>query len=245
MSVKFINTTQNEFLKKKTLNKYMPLEFALEKIVENYIWFANPTKWVDPFEKRFIEGKYLRKGTEIEFPLKGRVFCTCMTETSTSEAHWNIYSRDQIGISFTYKRDELLKVLNKLVGYDVYIGKVKYLISKTIEGKLSDIDELKAFNPININDRELQLQLLLLKRKAFEYENEIRIILIKKDKTKEAGLKIDLNISNDLIDKITIHPSVENYTEMMLKDLFKVKYGFKKVFKSNLYSMKNDITITV
>lgn len=151
MSVKFINITEAEFLNKKMLFKYTSLELALTKLKERYIWFANPTKWNDPFEKRFIEGKYLVNGNEVEFPLKGRVFCTCMTETSTSEAHWNIYSRGQIGISFAYKRLEFLNLLKNLIDYEVYIGKVSYLITKQIESNLSEIDELNLFHPININ----------------------------------------------------------------------------------------------
>lgn len=51
MGVKFVNMTEDEFLSKKILYKYMPLEFALGMIKDKYLWLCNPTIWKDPFEK--------------------------------------------------------------------------------------------------------------------------------------------------------------------------------------------------
>ena len=116
MSVTFLNITKDEFLKKKNLYKYMPLENSLASLEDKYIWFANPTTWNDPFEKRFIEAKYIVGTDEIDYPLKDQIYCTYLTEKSTSEAHWNIYSRSEIGISFTFLRDELLTQLENISG---------------------------------------------------------------------------------------------------------------------------------
>ena len=57
--MKFVNLSQEEFLSKKLLFKYMPLEQALLTLEGKYLWFANPTTWNDPFEKRFIEANSL------------------------------------------------------------------------------------------------------------------------------------------------------------------------------------------
>lgn len=102
MAVKFINITESDFLSKKVLYKYMPLESALATIKEKYMWFANPVVWKDPFEKRFIEAKYKVGAAEKDFPLNGRVFCSCLTQTQTSEAHWNTYLSGHTGIRLTY-----------------------------------------------------------------------------------------------------------------------------------------------
>lgn len=224
----------------------MPLELALATIKEQYLWCANPAEWKDPFERRFIEAKYTIGLKEEGFPLSGRVFCSCFTQTQTSEAHWNTYMNGQIGISFNIKRDKLLKILDNLLDCEVYIGAVSYQRTKDIEKKkLLEIDYLKTVSPFGLSNRELQIKLLLLKRIAFQYENEIRILVVKKNKTKEKGIKIPFGsiVPNGLIDRITIDPSVGTHTEKMLKELFKETYYFDKVYKSQLYTMKSNIKI--
>lgn len=243
MSVTFLNITRAEFLKKKNLYKYMPLENALASLEDKYIWFANPTTWNDPFEKRFIEAKYIVGADEKDYPLKDQIFCTCLTEKATSEAHWNIYSRSEIGISFTFLREELLTHLESISGYDIFIGKVIYKPTKVIEGPIRNA--LALIKPVDIKSDSIMLNLLLLKRIAFEYEDEIRIIITKKNKTKEKGIKIIYTDTKTLISKIVIHPSVKEHTEKLIKESIKSKYGIMTVFKSNLYNSKSDIKITI
>lgn len=243
MAINFVNITESDFLSKKVLHKYMPLESALATINGQYMWFANPVVWKDPFEKRFIEAKYGVK--EESFPLNGRVFCACLTQTQASEAHWNTYLNGQIGISFSIKRERLLEVLNNLSDCEVYVGTVSYLRTSDIKKKLSDISCLQTISSLRLNNRDLQIKLLLLKRIAFQYENEIRILIVKGNKTQEKGIKIPFGkiSSNKLIDRITIDPSVGVQTEKMLKDLFKKTYNFKKVYKSQIYTMLSNTKI--
>ena len=155
----------------------MPLELALATTKDQYIWFANPVVWKDPFEKRFIEAKYKIGAKDEDFPLNGRVFCSGMTQTQASEAHWSTYSNGQIGISLNIKRDKLLEILNNLSDCEVYIGTVSYLRTSDIKKKLSEIDCLQTISPFRLSNRDLQIRLLLLKRIAFQYENEVRILL--------------------------------------------------------------------
>ena len=129
MDIKFLNITKDNFFSTKLLHKYMPLEYALKTLAERKLWFANPVTWKDPFEKRFIEAEYENgKNGSREFPWKNRVFCICMTQTMTSEAYWNTYNRQQIGIEFRIDKrqmyEELLNVRNE---YDIYIGRVEYM----------------------------------------------------------------------------------------------------------------------
>lgn len=245
MSIYFINITKEDFLRKKLLYKYLPLEFALGTIKDRYLWLCNPTIWKDPFEKRFINAKYLVNKNVFEFPLKSQIFCTCFTQTPTSEAHWNNYTNHQIGISLKINRQRLLDVLEEHTDtYDIYIGNVTYLKTAVIRKKLSEIDDIKNINPFNLNNRELILKLLLFKRIAFRYEDEMRVLAVKKFKTKENGIKLSFNMKpSELIDSIIIDPSIGSNNEEMLKELFKSEYGFTHVFKSQLYSMSNDILI--
>lgn len=110
---------------------------------------------------------------------------------------------------------------------------------------MSDIDSLKGITPFSLNNRDLQIRLLLLKRIAFQYENEVRILIVKGVKTQEKGIKIPFGtiMPNELIDRITIDPSVGAHTEKMLKELFKKTYNFTKVYKSQLYTMSPNTKI--
>lgn len=250
MSVIFLNITKEEFLSKKLLLKYLPLEFAIATIKEKQLWLSNPTIWKDPFEKRFITGKYNAgiKKKDLEFPLNGRVFCSCFTETLTSEAHWINYPNGKVGVSFRIRRSVLLDLLKQhSAEYEIYIGRVNYLKTVEIRKKLSDIEKIKDLKPLTITNKEVQIQLMLLKRVSFSYENEIRIFAIKKNKTQEAGIPLTFNgvSAASLIDRITLDPSLGRHTEAMLKELFKKEYRINNVFKSQLYSMQKEAIIEI
>ena len=77
--IQFVNITKEEFLQSKLLYKHLPLENALRTLKDKSLWFANPMTWKDPFERRFLEAKYMLNGEEKNFTWKGKVFCTCMT----------------------------------------------------------------------------------------------------------------------------------------------------------------------
>lgn len=234
----------------------MSLESALTTLNNHTLWFANPIIWKDPFESRFVTAKYLDKGEKIDYQWTDRVFCACFTETVTSEAYWAPYSQRQIGVEFRMNRQELLKVLEGYADlYDIYIGKVEYMLNSQIKGPLKSIP---FGEPVPLpKTKSWWARLLLIKRKAFKYEDEIRIIIVKKEKTQEKGIQIKYDCKNtDIIDSIVLDPSIERYTEDLLKDTFVNKYGFKalinkagnrqsRVVKSQLYAKLAPKTLTI
>ena len=247
--VQFVNITKEEFLRSKLLYKYMPLEDALRSLKENYLWFANPSVWKDPFEKRFLKAKYIKDGKEVDFTWRDRVFCTCLTQTVTSEAYWNTYRHDNIGIEFRIYREKLLEELEEYDdSFKVFIGRAEYLKTSDITKGLRDI----PFDPPIGKDERLNTdffaaRLFLLKRVAFEYEDEIRIIIVKKNQTKESGIKFKYSCKNtELIHQIVLDPNLGKYTAAMLKNFIVKEYGFSpfigkvknisRVFQSQLYA---------
>ena len=257
MDFQFVNITKEEFFKTKLLHKYMPLEYALKTLNEKKLWFANPTSWKDPFEKRFIEAQYKsKKGKLSSFAWKDRVFCICMTQTITSEAYWNTYSYQQIGIELRVNKRQLYHELKKIQNqYDIYIGKVEYM--KTSDIKKQPISSIPFGNPIpKENTPGWNARLLLLKRNAYKYEDEIRIILVKKNKTKEQGIYLEYQCENtDLIETIVLDPALADNTTVLLKEVFENKYGFmpkqnkkgsqRRVLKSQLYAIQKPQTLTI
>lgn len=255
MSVKFFNITKAEFLSKKLLHKYMPLERVLEMLTNQTLWFANPTIWKDPFEKRFIENVYNIGGAQKSFPWKDRVYCMCTTQTATSEAYWNAYSAEEIGVSIKFNRQVLLNELERLAaaGNRIYIGKVQYQKTQVIKGLLSNNPFLNpSGTPItSLGTEEMKVRLLLLKRLAYQYENEIRFFIVRNKTAKQNGTSLKYNIPNtDLIDSISLDPRIGLLTVDLLRKEFEINYGFvpvsrtqKRVQRSLLYAEEKPTTI--
>lgn len=249
MGVKSFILKDDEFIKDgRFVNKFMPLERALNLLNTRSFWFANPETWIDPYEKRFICAKY--DGNK-EFAWKGRVFCTCFTNNATSEASWNAYSKDEPCIQMTFCRKELLKVLDDYSSSNahnqVYFDRVEYMQSKNINRALSKIPFDPPVTPgSSINTMEFKTRLLLLKRKAFSYEEEFRAIIVKPKETKESGITVSIRDINSLICGITIGPKVRDDTFIMLRNLLVNQYGFnnKRVHHSDLYkTLPSDLII--
>ncbi len=233
----FVNITRKEFLSDALLYKYMTLESALITLDTKKLWFANPTTWKDPFEKRFIEAKYLDGKEEKEFKWKNRIFSICMSQTKVSEASWRIYSPDSIGVQLRINRDVLLDELKKMEGdYNIYIGKAEYMKTDEITRNLSAI----PFNPpqrTSVNTDIYAARLFMLKRLAFQYEDEIRIMLVKKDMKNpkySKGIMMPYKCENtDLIQRIVLDPTIGKNTYNLIRDFLIKKYGFTSYKKED------------
>ncbi|MBQ7490042.1 MAG: DUF2971 domain-containing protein [Bacteroidales bacterium] len=240
MQVEFLNTTEEEFLSTKLIHKFLPVESALDMLSKKYFWLADPKVWKDPFEKRFIEASYGGK----PFAWKDRVFCTCLTGTSTSEAFWNTYSKNEFGVQLKIRREILLQVINNYAirnpSYRIIIGRIEYKGTNDIVKSLSAIPFDPPLADTNPNSQYFKARLLLLKRIAYQYENEYRVIVVKDKKTKELGIKMPFGMSNeDLIDSITLDPNLKSNISSLFKSefnrLMNNTSSKTKVFQSQLY----------
>lgn len=237
--IKFVNITKEEFLQAKLLYKHLPLENALRTLQSKSLWFANPATWADPFEKRFLEAKYTKGGKEKTFNWPGRVFCTCMTQTQTSEAYWNAYSRGEIVIELRIVREKLIEELEKqATKYDIFIGKVEYM--KTADIKRTVLKDI-PFNPplkVALNTPEFAARLFLLKRIAFQYERRNSNYYIEKSKTQESGINLEYTCENtDLISRIVLDPRLGDNSSDLLYNCFSGVFGFKP-YKSGKTTVK-------
>lgn len=241
-NVSFVNIEKAEFLSRKLIFKYVDIEHALKLLKTKNLWFANPTIWKDPFEKRFIEAKY----SGMDFPWKDKVFCTCFTNVFNSEAFWKAYSNNGICAKISFYREGLLEILeqyaNKNQGVKIFVGKAEYMKTHEITCPLGSI----PFNPsiVPSMDDSFLARLLLLKRVAYQFEDEYRVLVVKNKKSKSPkGIDVPFRIDIDkLIERITLDPKLEPYTSSLLKESIKnyMKNGQHiKVFQSSLY--KNNV----
>ena len=247
-NISFVNIEESEFLSNKLLFKYLDLEHALELIKTQKIWVANPTIWTDPFESRFISAKYNGEN----FSWKDKVFCTCFTNASNSEAFWKAYSNNDICVKFSIYRKILLEILDQYANANkdvrVYIGKVEYMMTRNIIRPLNQI----PFDPKIVPSKSgsFYARLLLLKRKAFQFDDEYRIMIVKNRMHKTAnGIYIPFNMDpKDLIERITMDPKL-SFKKDTYKNAIKecLSNGQQiKVFQSNLYKTNGkQVSLTI
>lgn len=221
MSVHFVNTTRDEFLSHKLIFKYMSLENGLCTMKNHQLWFANPTIWSDPFEKRFIEAQYKVGAASRKFTWKDRVYCACFTNVASNEAAWKVYTDKSLGVEFAVNREELINALDAYSAnnphHNIYIGKVEYMQTKNI--RKADVNNI-PFNPTpagGYTTAEFKARLLMLKRMAFSYENEIRIIIVRPDISKVVGIQVPFADSNLMFKSITLDPNMGELTTEVLK----------------------------
>lgn len=237
MPVKYLNIKEADFLKSKRVQKFLPLERALQLLETKKLWFSNPAKWPDPFERRFVDGIY--PGNK-RFTWHGRVYCLCVTPIATSEASWKAYSDKDIAVKLEFDRAEFASVINNITAQpgvmDVFFGQMDYQQTKDIEKPLRKIKFTDGVT-LSITTKLFKARLLLLKRKAFKYECEFRAIVVKKSKSPAEGISIDIPNILSLVKTITIGPTAGDHEYEMIKNHLISKYGFlpNQIMRSNLY----------
>ena len=217
MAVKYLNITEADFLRGKRIQKFLSLERALQLLENRKLWFSNPAKWPDPFERRFVDGEY--DGSK-PFTWHNRVYCMCITPIATSEASWKAYSENDFAVKLEFARQEYVNILNRACSQpgvmDVFFGTMDYQQTKDIEKPLSKI-EFSDGAKLPISSKLFKARLLLLKRKAFRYESEYRAIIVKKGASNVAGISVNIPNILSLVRSITIGPTVGDEEYKMIK----------------------------
>ncbi len=246
MAVKYLNITEADFLRYKRIQKFLSLERALQLLENKKLWFSNPAKWPDPFERRFIDGEY--DGGK-PFTWHNRVYCMCITPIATSEASWKAYSENDFAVKLEFARQEYVNILNRACGQpgvmNVFFGTMDYQQTRDIEKPLSKIKFSDGAKP-KITSQLFKARLLLLKRKAFAYESEYRAIIVKKGTSNAAGIYVDIPNILSLVQSITIGPTVGDEEFKMIKDHLTSKYKFRdnQIMQSRLYKASTRPKIT-
>lgn len=250
--------------KSSLLYKYMNVERAFEFLTSRTYYFVEPTKWNDPYEKRFYTADY----TNVNYhPCK--LFCTCVTENGASEAAWNAYVKHASGIAsrtvrFAFNRKKFLTLLEQKIGNaSLFIGKANYSYTT------AEINNMHLKNPISTTSCSLTkycdffnepccdetfLRLMLIKRKHFSYEKETRLFIVE-NKKNENGFKLDSNSKDvkvikftkselmELISSVSIDPSCTDAEAAIITKVLKSKLKGQKCEKNPLYRCCDSITI--
>jgi len=211
-----------------TSGKWLYRIFSFDRLVKlirtNKWFFAHPSEWDDPYERRHTS------------ELTDRIYAQCWCRNGTSDAMWRIYSPDKLGIRIRVSSKRLQTSLLEAAdsqGFQFRMKAVEYL---------NPIEEL-AYSPPNIAD-DLESKpafysasdYLFRKRLAFVHENETRITIRASSATKrEKGVIISLP-TRDLIESVLVDPRAPDEFVEAYKALLAQESGFNaRVQKSQLY----------
>lgn len=238
--INFINITKKKFLSTR-LYRFSTIYKIKESLIDRMMYISKPEKWNDPYERYFLNAKYIINGGKGYLPIKGRVFSLCFTERYNSEAFWKTYAPKEDGIRLIINTRNLMNKLEKIRNTDIYIGKVEYLNTNSLSNVYKKDEQRLYVDPrrlkIEIEKAIIgkeQLKLLLFKRKAFLFEEEIRIFFIPRTKSSYFSLNINMD---DIVKKFYLDPRLTIKECILLREEFIMHYKINKtkIGRSYLY----------
>lgn len=269
MGVYFLDELNEEEFLKLNLRRVIPFSRFLRQLnTVPSLWFSNPEIWNDPYEARFLQTKYeIANNTEIDCPLKNRVFGCCFTTKSVSyEPDWLLYATNDKSIRIRYSNKQILKYLRQHAeqkSCDIYIGKVSYHSLTDIEKP----DLLDVTPKTEILSQKNLVRLLFLKRSAYKFEEELRILIVYKvPQNNTEGISIDFSIEdrNALFRDLMLGPTFSleeqklwkmvltellnnpiTYNEFLTNPVFINKEPSKKIKWTVLYHLQDKFKQTI
>lgn len=236
----------------KFLYKYMDLQFAINLLKDEELYFSAPTNWKDPYEQKVINGCFHIDSSKhsIKYPLKDRIFACCFTELYSCEAQWKMYKsskKNEPTVEIQFNKEKLLKAI-ELTDRVAFIGKVKYYntgdfseaVANCFRSKAA-IKSLTKKDPRSTDDIKCILKPMFIKRRGFEYEQEWRIIITDEDVYCNDSFstypKVDIPGLVDCVERIIIAP-VTDKNDSAVDDIKKTLSKYidpKKISVSSLY----------
>ncbi len=164
---------------KDTYDKYTPLS----RLNPDELVFVSPKMWSDPYETRFYDVDYSKRGL-----FAPELFCMCLTskQATNEDAMWRMYAVK--GEEMVKARVNIQRILDGLdkeaqaKKFKVYIGNVEYISATELRSITLKSEAGKHFfrdssGALNMSLCQF-LSLMSLKRVAFSYENEVRIFIV-------------------------------------------------------------------
>ncbi|HGM5919470.1 TPA: DUF2971 domain-containing protein [Stenotrophomonas maltophilia] len=213
--------------KKSSGSIYRIMDFArvVELFSANELYFASPSEWDDPYEKRSI-------------PLNGGgVFAQCWCQLAASDAMWRIYSQHGMGVrisTFPTKLEEQVTAEIMKDGLKWRGGPVAYLPQSKLDEKCRAL----AGRLRQDSKAKHAVEMLYMKREAFQHESEWRATVyhpVKKGGRGGNGIKVRVD-AHSLVNRILLDPRAPDALVDAFRFYFEKKLKFKgKVGRSVLY----------
>ena len=228
----------------RKIYRIIPQERFFELFEEKKNTLLRPTKWQDPFENVFLKSPVkLSSGETASFAFHKDVYGQCWTLERSSDAMWQIYSKNGDAIRVRTTIGKLIRSLRAAHGgmadASCFVGRVRY----------EAVKELKEFGKnmfVWHSGAEAIAQSLLIKRTAYKHEDEVRLIYIAPGDTADADwiYKYDLD-PLDVFDQAMVDGRVEVDKFAKLKEEIARRTGLSKrrIHRSVLYDQPNGFVV--
>jgi len=230
---------------RKTVFRIIRYEHLVQLFKEKKYALVSPLKWEDPFEKLWSQLVFKEK-VQHDAMVK-RVYGSCLTYKSRSDALWNIYSRNWLGIRICLDLDELqtqMEGSSELSFGRTWFGEVNYLRDLDLKRKAESL--VKTVNLPGIDHTEILANVWLNKRTGYSHEDEMRVFFVSpENKTEESNDIFKFSIDpHKLIKSIHIDPRAPTELFETLKRDIKSSLGYQGSVKHSALlrlppSMKN------
>jgi hypothetical protein len=193
---------------RQTLYRILRFEHLVRLFQDRQYTLLSPFSWEDPFEK--LWSRLVFKDQPAHSELESRVFGSCLTFQARSDAMWNIYSRNWLGVRVTINMNELqrqVEVAPELSDGRMWFGEVSYLRDKDLESRALRL--IEAVAKPDADQMEAVATAWLNKRIAFKHEDEMRMLFVLPDKLPKLASPKAFKFSVDphaLIKSIHIDP---------------------------------------
>jgi hypothetical protein len=221
--------------------------FVEHSLIPGKLSMSKPKFWPDPYDAllykcpaKMIDAPYVSMEGLLD-----KVFAMCWTKTPESELLWNAYG-DIKSIRLKSTPRKILRYLydfNKDGFYNSFFAaRVEYLNRKQY------IEEVKNrhFSTYGMGGRlhDILISSLFIKTDEHRDENEIRFVFYDADdentESRYYFFKVDIN---DVVDEITLNPSLKECDTAVLAQELKVKGFLNPVKQSNLNSFPKDLIL--
>lgn len=231
----------------KYIYRIIPYDRLLELFETQKNTLVKPELWEDTFENFVLKSKLRTKDNKvIQYNVHDKLYGQCWTLEKSSDAMWQIHSKDKSSIRIRTTIGDLFNSLNEAsieTPKCLYsIGKVEYIKEDELVNKAKGTFE----NNGNVRFGNL-FRSLLIKREAFRHENEIRLMF--------------LNWSEDVFGKKIYRYSIEPHNlisqmvidpRLLINEVKKIEFKIRKltgyegeIKRSLLYRIPEDLVFNI
>jgi len=189
----------DEDAKKITIHRIIGIERFLQLLHEQQLTLISPEMWQDPYEKALKKHTDSRCGNQAF-----NTYGLCWSTESRSDALWQIYSPNALGIKITTTVGKVIVCLasspaSQSLMDRTFIGAVSYLPERTskktgyswpsgpltlgasdfvhpISTFANAISEITSLDESQLRSPTLLARSFFIKRRAFQHESEVRLL---------------------------------------------------------------------
>jgi hypothetical protein len=242
-NVQFVNF-ENDLLLDKPIYRFMPFLRLIELMTAKKLTLLRTDLWDDPWENYIVQARFTIGSATTRFRFNRRIFGSCWTRKSVSDALWRIYSPDKLAIRIASTPGLLGAALDaglpKRLRSSWFVGRVQYLPQSEIAKKAADI----AYEIARDRSGAGAARSVLFKRRSFAHEDEVRVLVIDpytSGRQRLLSIEIDPNavVKSVMIDSRTPKEIAEMYATYLKRSL-----GFPhRIAKSTLYDLPEDLRV--